>query len=502
MSERVASGLSRNTLILGAGSVVQIVIGLVTVPMYLSVVGTERFGAWVIASLVIVYFTLLDRGLNAAVQNEVARLAPDAVSARSTAIWTAVWLNAIVGVAAGIALFGVGWIVFSYVVSLPDWLRAETLDALPVLAVCVPFWTVAAVFQGGLIGRERFATVSALDTVRVTAAQLLPLGVAVWLGPQLVSLAIGFLAALVLYAIGIAIACLALALAPRLWSRPSRALAIRLFHYGKWVTVTSVISPLLDMSDRFVIGAIRGASAVTTFAIPYNTAGRLLIIPFSLIRVAFPRLSAIGADEARKLGVSTLEGLAAVTSPFAVVASTLAGPFFAWWLGAELGREAAPVAALLFAGVWINGLGYVPYGLLQAQGKPDVPAKFHALELVPFLIVLAIGVRVAGPVGAAIAWSLRVLIDTSLLLTVARLPSFRDWRLLASGAVVVLAAINGAVFASDAATRMAIGFPLIVLSLAGAWVLSPAAFRTRAVAAIRRRRAGVESLSASTDIDG
>jgi hypothetical protein len=157
---------------------------------------------------------------------------------------------------------------------------------------------------------------------------------------------------------------------------------------------------------------------------------------------------------------------------------------------------------VLFAGVWINGLGYVPYALLQAQGRPAVPAKFHALELVPFLIVLAIGVRVAGPIGAAIAWSLRVLIDTALLLTVAGLPSFRDKRLLASGAVVVLAAINGAVFASDTATLLAIGFPLIVLSLAGAWVLSPAAFRARAGGAIRRRRPGVETLgSASTDVD-
>src|SRR5262245_65450900 len=97
MSERTGAGLSRNTLILIAGSVVQTVIGLVTVPIYLSVVGVERFGAWVIASLVIVYFQLLDRGLNAAIQNEVARLDSGAGRGRGTAIWNAVWRDGVLG---------------------------------------------------------------------------------------------------------------------------------------------------------------------------------------------------------------------------------------------------------------------------------------------------------------------------------------------------------------------------------------------------------------------
>jgi O-antigen/teichoic acid export membrane protein len=308
MSASHGAGMRRNTLILIVGTLIPTVIGLITVPAYLSVIGQARFGVYVIVGLVIAYFALLDRGLNAAVQNEVARLDSKAADTRAGVIWTAVALNAVVGVVAGVGLLIIGWIIFGHLLSLSGDLRAESVDALPVLAACIPLSTVLAVFQGGLIGRERFGTVAVLDALRMSALQLLPLAFAYWWGPQLVWLALGLLAATGFSTVCYFGACLGLALHPMLLARPSRALATRLFHYGKWVTATSVLSPLLDMSDRMVIAALRGASAVTVYAIPYNLASRLLIIPFSLIRVAFPRLSAIGADDSRELAGRTLAG--------------------------------------------------------------------------------------------------------------------------------------------------------------------------------------------------
>jgi O-antigen/teichoic acid export membrane protein len=494
-------GMRRNTVILIAGTLVPTVIALATVPAYLSVLGQERFGVFVIVGLVIAYFAVIDRGLNAAVQNEVARLNPDAADARAAVVWTAVALNSVIGVVAGAGVVVVGWILFAHVLSLPGDLRAESIDALPALAACVPLTMVLAVFQGGLAGRERFGTVAVLDMVRMSALQLIPLGFAYWWGPELAWLAYGLVAALAFSTVCHFAACLGLALSPRLWARPSRVVGARLFHYGKWVTVTSILSPLLEMSDRMVIATVRGASAVTTYAIPYNLASRLLIIPYSLVRVAFPRLSAIGADDSLALGSRALAGLAAVTAPLAVLGATFSAPFLEWWIGGDVARNAAPIAAVLFAGVWINGLGHVPYTLLQAQGRPDLPARFHALEFVPFLIVLAFGVKFGGAFGAAVAWCGRALFDSALLLAAARLSWARDKRLLAASATVVAAAANGVIFASETPILIAIGIPLAILSLVVAWRLSPADFHAL-IGGRTRRRSRQEGLKrASTTAD-
>ena len=480
MSNPHSAGIGRNTLIFISASLVPAVIALVTVPAYLSVIGTERFGVYVIALLVIGYFGLSDLGLGAATENAVARMGPDDPERRSATVWTAATISLAFGIIGGAALVGVSWFLFTTVLSLPDGLRAEARDAIPILAACIPLLTLWSIAESVLNGSERFVAVSTLDTVRLITLQLLPLGFAFWWGPELVWIASGIILALTISSVLALAATVELVLAPKRLARPTRALAVPLLHFGKWVSVTGLVGPILAVGDRLVIGAVRGATAVTVFSIPYNLASRLLVVPFSLIRVAFPRFSAIGVEESRALGASALAVLALITAPFAVLGASLAAPFLEWWIGEDLATDAAPVAAVLFAGIWVNGLGYVPYSLLQAQGRPDVPARYHAFEVVPFLIVLAIGVHFAGPLGAALAWSCRTLVDSSLLLRAARLPWVKDPKLLGSAAIVTIAAVNGAVFADRTPVLLAVGLPLTTLSFAGAWVLSPPGLRAQA----------------------
>lgn len=78
---------------------------------------------------------------------------------------------------------------------------------------------------------------------------------------------------------------------------------------------------------------------------------------------------------------------------------------------------------IILLGLWINGLAFLPFSLLQAQGRPDLTAKFHALELIPFLGILWLGMQWFGLQGAALAWTLRVTIDAGLLFGAARLAS-------------------------------------------------------------------------------
>lgn len=488
MSKPHSAGIARNTLFFIAASSVTAVIALVTVPAYLSAIGEERFGMYVIATLMVGYFGLSDLGLATATENAVARLDPAAVDERSAIVWTATFLSAAFGLVGGAALLIVGLALFSGVLSLPEGLEAEGLAAVPILAACIPFLTLTSVFDGALNGRERFGTIILLETSRLTALQLLPLGFVYWRGPELRWIAAGFLATFSFATACGFVASLHLVMTPKRWVRPSREYAVGLIHFGKWVAVTSVISPVLAIGDRIILGAVRGATAITVFSIPYNLASRLLVIPFSLIRVAFPRFSALGPEDSKALGTAALGTLAAVTGLFAVIGATFSPPFLDWWIGAELANDAAPVASILFAGIWINGLGYLPYSLLQAQGRPDVVARYHVYELVPFLVVLAVAVHTGGPVGAALAWTGRVLVDTALLLTAARLPWLRNLKLMATAAIVVAAAVNGFLFGQHPRILLAVGLPLTVLAGVGAWLLSPADLRRRIRGVIRRER--------------
>jgi O-antigen/teichoic acid export membrane protein len=486
-------------MILTIGTVVQTVIALVTVPLYLSQLGQERFGVWVIAGLVIAYFGLLDRALGTAVQNEIAR-AGDEYRDRSAIVWTAAAANFAVGVAAAMAVVLIGEVIFTRFVELPASLRSEAMEALPILAASVPLVSVMSICQGALMARGRVATVSVLETVRLLGLQLIPLGFVYARGPDLRWLALGAFVALAIALSLYIVACLVLALAPVRWSRPSLAIARRLYHYGKWVTVTSVLTPILDFSDRLLVGVVRGASTVTAYSIPYNLTARMTIIPLNVVRVSFPRFSGVSVQESRRMAVTAVAAVAAVTTPAAVFGSIISGPFFAWWLGGDIARESAPVAAILFAGFWVNGMGYVPSALLQAQGRPDVPARFHTIEAIPFLAVLALGVYLGGAIGGAIAWSCRALVDALLLMIVSTL-GWRRGEIVASAVLVTLAACVGALFPENAAVLGVAGTPLVGLSLAMSWRLLPAEYKAR-LRLSRRKRPGNDRSAGSVVGEG
>ena len=91
-------------------------------------------------------------------------------------------------------------------------------------------------------------------------------------------------------------------------------------------------------------------------------------------------------------------------------------PFLIVWVGADIAAKAAPVGEVVLIGAWMNGLARIPFAHLQSQSRPDLVAKFHLIELVPFVSILWVGLRVFGLVGGAAAWTLRVTFDAILLL--------------------------------------------------------------------------------------
>ena len=68
----------------------------------------------------------------------------------------------------------------------------------------------------------------------------------------------------------------------------------------------------------------------------------------------------------------------------------------------------------------MNGLSYLPYNQLQAQGRPKVTALVHLLEVPPFLLCLWLLIQHAGLPGAALAWTLRAGADCLAMLWFAR----------------------------------------------------------------------------------
>lgn len=431
--------VQRNTVYNVAGSVLPLVVMVLSVPPYLALIGEARYGILAVLWTLLGYFGLFDLGLGRAVTNRIAALHAASPEQREALFWTALLLNLALGLAAGLVLWGAAALVFQLVVDIPDALAIEVQAALPILALAFPLLLASSVMAGALMGREEFLRQNIVRVGEGTMIQLVPLAVAAFIAPSLPHLVAAVLAVRATSSValfGLCLRRLPAGFRPRLDRREIRPL----FGYGGWVTVTSAIGPLLSSLDRVIIGAVSGVRAVAYYTVPFGIVTQITLLPGSLTSALFPRFSAQShAAERDTLQTKGMRSIAAIVTPVVVAGILLVDPAIRWWISPEFAAQAGLVGALLLPGVWFNSLAYAPYARLQGEGRPDLVAKAHAAELVPYLLLLWAALRAYGAPGAAAVWSLRVAADMVILSALSKIPVWSLGGVVRAGVLVALA---------------------------------------------------------------
>lgn len=410
--------LSHNTLwnLLGTGA--PLLVAIIAIPFLIEGLGTSRFGVLTLVWMVVGYFSLFDFGLGRALTKLVAeKLGTEEKNDIPDLIWTGMGMMAILGLAGGaIVAILTPWLVTS-VLKIPENLQAETLDAFYLLAGSIPLVITTTGLRGVLEAYQCFGLV---NLIRI------PLGVITYLGPlaviqysnSLVSVVAILLIARILAWISYSIYCAYIVPELRKSIRFIRSMVTPLLSFGTWMTVTNIIGPLMVYLDRFVIGAAISMAAVAYYATPYEVVTKLWIIPGALVGVLFPAFATIFFNDrsrTERLHIRGVNYIFIALFPLTLIIVTLAHEGLSLWIGHEFANNSTLVLQILATGVFINSLAHVPFALIQSSGRPDITAKLHLIELPFYLGILWWLLDTFSIVGAAMAWLIRVMVDTVVL---------------------------------------------------------------------------------------
>jgi hypothetical protein len=160
--------------------------------------------------------------------------------------------------------------------------------------------------------------------------------------------------------------------------------------------------------------------------------------------------------------------------------------FLLHWIGPNLANASAPVGQAILVGTWVNGMAYIPYARLSGDRRPDVPARLHLAELVPFIAVLLLSLHLWGVQGAAWAWTLRCMADSVLLFALSRLP-WRSYAPLLPSLFFVIA-LPALMRLLDPHPRAGavVGVVVVVGATLFAYVSVPQELRSRVMGTLRR----------------
>ncbi len=455
-------------------------ISLLTIPIYIRLIGDARYGILAVVWSFLGYFGVLDLGLGAATAQQIAALGNSSTERIARTFWTALAMNGALGVLGGLVIWPIANYFFGHVISMGVGVRGELGSAIPWLMLAVPLARLSGVLSGALQGRARFQELNIISVASSLLLQTFPLFVAWAHGPDLAWLLpavilTGFFSLIMMFK-----QCKVHVFHDYL---PSFSLtqARSLLIFGGWVTVTSLVGPLMVILDRFVIGATAGASAVTYYVVPFQLAERSTLLPTALTRALFPTLAAAHEDERKRLAARAINSLAVLMTPLMLVALLLIEPFFRLWISSDFAANARGVAHILLLGFWINGYARVPYAQIQATGRPDIIAKLHLAELIPYLILLFAGLHFWGLLGAAAAFSLRTFGDCVLLLWFAEgLPS--AIKVLKTAASLLIAAFGVALaLSAGSLVWWFAASGLLLITLVWSWRSAPSDLRNLAI---------------------
>ena len=163
------------------------------------------------------------------------------------------------------------------------------------------------------------------------------------------------------------------------------------------------------------------------------------------------------------------------------------GPFLDLWVGVSSrgldARRSNPVVRRLDERVAL-----LPYSQLQAQGRPNVTAHLHMIEIVPFLLCLWLLIQRAGLPGAALAWTLRVGADCLALLWFGRSLHGMALRALPAVGLMMLSFVVATVLQPAPAIALVVGSVLGIAFLAFGIMVEPKLWDTGKAIADRMLR--------------
>jgi O-antigen/teichoic acid export membrane protein len=404
--------------LLGLG--LPLIIAVVTVPALLANIGAERFGFLGLAWGLVGYASILDLGMSRALTQKLAqnRHSPQEPQARAI-VKSAVSLTLIVS-----ALFMLGMFILAATgveqfITVQETTSREILLSVLILALTLPVQAVSMAYKGI---NEAYLNFRGISMVRIF------LGVANFGAPCALSY---FTVQVHLLVLTLLVARLCALVAYFTLSRPclpplpaGQTARIDLHHtrallqFGGWVAVSSVLIPILHQADRFFVGAMISAKAVTTYVLPYEITVQSLVLMGAVTTVAFPAISQMIQVDGARAHRAFVTWTVRITAIMLVVQGLL---FMAMptildlWVGSDIDPASATVGRVLCIGVFSYAIGTMCTSYLHALGRTRITAQFHLAETPVYLVLLYLLIGSYGVVGAAMAWSLRTSLDAILL---------------------------------------------------------------------------------------
>jgi O-antigen/teichoic acid export membrane protein len=404
---------------------------LVATPFVIRQLGPAQYGFLALVTSILSYLVLADLGMGmAATRFASDALARDNEDEEVAVVWNAAMVTVLPALVAACAL----WIAAGSVADalhLPHSLHHAGVVSLRLAAIAGVARITGNIFNTPQLARLRWSTFILVNSgTGVAQVALTPIVLLIW--HSVIAAAAVIAGTSLLAATGqifFSYKAQPKLFPPRFHGAPLKALVA----FGGALLVSGLANVPLYNAAQFLLARLASVREVAYYAVALTVASLLSVGPLALSQPLLPALTRARRDRAAIEHVYRLAMrlLALWIPPIATLLFFAAHPVIRVWAGPRYAVNSTDAFYILLGGVVLSILDYGPQTVLEAYGRTRILARFRLLELVPYIGLTYLLISALGLTGAALAWSLRFVVEVVALSIVA----WRIARLSPSGLV-------------------------------------------------------------------
>ncbi len=417
-SQTLSHGLIKNVIWNFTGQIWMLSLGFFATPYIVRTMNVSLYGIYSLVWVIIGYFSFLQLGLGTAATKYIAQYfaVKEDEKIRKT-FWACLTIYSVMGIVGTGTIVLLSRVIVERMLRIPPEFKDTAIFVIRLGSLGFLVTMVMSVISGVIQAVGRFDVLNLRGIVFGT----LQIGLTVFLLKAGLSLKEIIISNLLIDLFGIYVLWIWLKkifpfLAKPVWDKGS---AVSLFRFGGFVTVSGIAGPILSNIEKLFLTSLRPILTLTYYSVPFGLMDKLAVIRSSFSSVLFPAFSSLQDSHDKKFNQELYERstlyILLLYSFFVLFFIIYGRLFLAAWIGRDFAAYSTWILAILAVAGVVNAIAAPAMNVLQGFDKPHIPAFFHVVEAIVYIPSAYLLIRRFGGSGAALAWFLRVLLDTILL---------------------------------------------------------------------------------------
>ena len=387
------------------------VLSLLFLPIYLKFLGIEAYGLVGIHLSLLGLISVLDLGLSATLNRELAKMTSSGISATDSGdlIRTFEWIYWGSGIMVGLVLMVLApWIA-------ENWIRSQAVppgtvrNAVAIMGLLIAIQWPSSLYIGGLMGIQRQVLLNAIQAFSATL-QAVGAVLVLWLVSPTVEAYFFWQIIVALLQTVTLRGFLMNALPPPLPAMSFRKeLLSAHWKFSAGLTAITFLATILTQADKVILSRLLPLKSFGYYVLSFNVASILGFIVYPFFSALFPKFSQL-AHECREQDVSSLyhtgaQFVSAFLLPAGLVLLLFPREILSLWLrDSGTAENAYRILRLLACATVMNSPMVLPFCLQLAYGWTRLSLLKNIVAVALFLPTLFFATSRWGAIGAAYLW--------------------------------------------------------------------------------------------------